>query len=97
VSRPSLLAIGQRRRIGRGDEEVHLAVVELGVQGLLIEQLRGLGFDKDPRTAAIDEGITGLRPRLRWSSISAAAPIIRPRRKTVNAAVFSSALVIRPD
>ena len=61
MSCPSLLAIGRRRRVGRGDEEVDLAVLELGVQGLLIEQLRGLGFEKDPRTAVINEGITGCR------------------------------------
>ena len=41
--------------------------------------------------------VSMLRPRLRWSSISAAAPIMRPRRKTVNAAVSSSCSVIRPD
>ena len=61
VSRLSLLAIGRRRRVGRGKEEVDLAVLERGVQGLLIEQLRGLGLDEDPRAAVIDEGITGRR------------------------------------
>src|SRR3990167_2681914 len=34
--------------------------------------------------------VSMLRPRLRWSSISAAAPIIRPYRNTVKAAVSRS-------
>src|SRR5665647_1759527 len=37
------------------------ALVELGVQGLLIEQLRGLGLDEHLHLAVIDEGITGDR------------------------------------
>src|SRR5674476_244815 len=44
-------------RVGRGQEKVDLAVLKLGVQGLLIEQLRGLGLDEYPHTAVIDEGI----------------------------------------
>src|SRR5680860_753935 len=47
-----------RHRVGRGEEEVDLAaLVELGVQGLLIEQLRGLGLDEHLHLAVIDEGI----------------------------------------
>src|SRR5665647_342620 len=64
VSRRSsvVIAIGRRHRVGRGEEEVDLAaLVELGVQGLLIEQLRSLGLDEHLHTAVIDEGITGHR------------------------------------
>ena len=63
VSRLSLIvvAFGRRRRVGRGEEEVHLAVFDLGVQGQLIEQLRSLGLDEHPRTPVVDEGITGYR------------------------------------
>src|SRR5665647_3493152 len=64
VSRRSsvVIATGRRHRVGRGEEEVDLAaLVELGVQGLLIEQLRGLGLDEHLHLAVIDEGITGDR------------------------------------
>src|ERR1035437_8225123 len=49
------------RSVGGGEEEVDLALLQLGVQGLLIEQLGSLGFDEDPHTAVIDEGVTGRR------------------------------------
>src|ERR1035437_6194894 len=52
---------GLSRSVGGGEEEVYLALLQLGVQGLLIEQLGSLGFDEDPHTAVIDEGVTGRR------------------------------------
>ena len=74
--RLSLIVKGIRggHRVGRGEKEVDLAVLDLGVQGLLIEQLRDLGLDEHPRTAVVDEGITGhwlgyqheLEPLVSW-------------------------------
>jgi hypothetical protein len=52
---------GAKTFVGRGQEEVNLTVLELGIQGLLIKQLRGLGFDEDSHSAVIDEGIARRR------------------------------------
>src|ERR1035437_149659 len=52
---------GLSRSVGGGEEEVDLALLQLGVQGLLIEQLGSLGVDEDPHTAVIDERVTGRR------------------------------------
>lgn len=41
--------------------------------------------------------VSMLRPRFKWTSISAAAPIMRPYRKTVKAAVSRSRSVRVPD